>query len=94
MKLLYGMLTPEQVLLLTGLLVLLWMLHAYHGSRKRLRTALLTGIGSGLAALYLANRFGAGIGVTLPVNLFTLTAACIGGAPAVILLLVIALAAF
>ena len=73
-------LTPEHCLIGIGAAAVLGMLAEYLRRKRKLR-AMAAGSGSGIAALLLLHFYGASLGCTLPLNVFTLCAAAVGGIP-------------
>ena len=60
----------------------------YYVRRKHKLLSALFGSGSGLAALFLVNRFGGGLGAELPLNAFNLCGSTVLGAPFVAAMIV------
>lgn len=68
--------------------VVLIMLVYYCKRRKKFSTALF-GIITGLAALFLVNKFGGAVGAELPLNIFNVCGSAVLGVPFVACLVII-----
>ena len=60
----------------------------YYYRREKKLYLLLIGAITGSAALFIANKYGNLIGITIPLNLFNITGSIVLGAPFVLLLVV------
>ncbi len=78
-------LSPPYVLCVLGIAAVLWMLIEYLRCKRRL-LAVIIGMGSGIATLVLAHCYGAAIGFSPPLNLFTVSVSLVGGVPGVLLM--------
>lgn len=78
-------LLPPYVLCVLGIAAVLWMLIEYLRCKRRL-LAVIIGMGSGIATLVLAHCYGAAIGFSPPLNLFTVSVSLVGGVPGVLLM--------
>lgn len=85
-KLLQWILLPAHLLTAAGCTAGLYMLREYTRPRKHRIAAVLLGAGSGLAALCLLHVCGGRFGLSLPLTVFTASAAAVGGIPGVLLL--------
>lgn len=88
MPLLTAWLTPRHALLLIGGAAVIWMLYEYLHRKLHRLAAFLTGTCSGIAALLLLHVFGAQIGISPPLTLYTLGVSAVAGIPGVLLLVV------
>lgn len=73
---------------IASIVIMIIMLIYYISRRKKLKT-LFFGVFTGLAALFLLNKFGDDFGAYLPLNIFNLCGSAILGVPFVICLVLL-----
>ena len=81
------MTTDNILYIMYGLAVLVMFI--YYIRRRRKFLSAFFGVFSGLAALFLLNKFGGMIGVEMPLNVFNLCGSAVLGIPFVALLIIV-----
>lgn len=69
--------------------VAIFVMLIYYIRRRRKFISAFFGVISGLAALFLLNKFGGGLGIDLPLNLFNICGSAVLGIPFVALLIIV-----
>ncbi len=80
--------TANNILYIMYGVAILVMLIYYIRRRRKFLSAFF-GVFSGLAALVLLNKFGGGLGIDLPLNLFNICGSAVLGIPFVALLIIV-----
>lgn len=81
------MTTDSILYIMYGLTVLVMLI--YYIKRRRKFLSAFFGVFSGLAALVLLNKFGGGLGIELPLNIFNICGSAVLGIPFVALLIIV-----
>ena len=78
---------PEMIFRALCILVIIIMI-IYYLKREKKLLSFLTGAFTGIAALFLMNRYGDMLGLTIPLNVFNISGSVVLGVPFVVFLVI------